>query len=275
LPSQSRIAVPSSPMNEPSNITEFDPRAKAALLAHLPHDLILRSYAGAPGKELESGKFASPESSAALAANVFGFFLSDAETLEALPRCQCAAGAKLLGLEVVVRFPWTGGRHPCLDALVDNASVLIGVESKRYEPFRGHGPAAFSKAYSQHWGHRMRGYEFVRDSLKANPLAFEYLDAAQLVKHAFGLRTAGESRQKHAVLYYVYAEPRAWPDGRLIPPEALQAHREEVERFAILVADDQVSFRWSSYSELLTLWATSKRPAVREHAQAIAAHFDV
>jgi hypothetical protein len=267
--------VASSPVNDPSNIIEIDPRAKAALLPHLPRDLILRSYAGAPGKELESGKFASPESSAALVGNVFGFFLSDAETLEALPRCQCAAGAKLLGLEVTVRFPWTGGRHPCLDALIDNPSVMIGVESKRYEPFRGHGPAGLSDAYNHDWGRRMRGYECARDILKDNPLAFEYLDAAQLVKHAFGLHTAAERQNKQTILYYVYAEARAWPDGRLISPEAIRTHCEELEGFEILVADDEVSFRSSSYAELLTLWTTSRRPSVREHAQAITAHFDV
>jgi hypothetical protein len=206
---------------------------------------------------------------------VFGFFLSDAEPLEALPRCQCAAGAKLLGLEVIVRFPWTGGRHPCLDALIDSPSFLIGVESKRYEPFRGHGPAVFSDTYRHDWGRRMRGCECVRDILKDNPHAFKYLDAAQLVKHAFGLRTAGESRHKRALLYYVYAEPRAWPGRRVISPEDHRAHREELERFAILVADDEVSFRWSSYSELLILWSASNRAAVREHAEAILKHFDV
>lgn len=262
-------------MNGFSKIIEFDPRAKAALLPHLSQDLILRSYAGAPGKELESGKFASPESSAALAANVFGIFLSDAETLEALPRCQCAAGAKLLGLEVTVRFPWTGGRHPCLDALIETPSFLIGVESKRYETFRGHGPAVFSEAYDHDWGRRMRGYERARDILKHLPLEFNFLDAAQLVKHAFGLRTAAKTRQKRAILYYLYAEPRAWPDKRQISAEDRRAHRDELERFTTLVADDEVRFRSSSYSELLTLWSGSNRAAIREHAQAILQHFDV
>jgi hypothetical protein len=87
------------------------------------------------------------------------------------------------------------------------------------------------------------GYECIRDLLKDDPLAFKYLDAAQLVKHAFGLRTAGESRHKHTTLYYVYAEPRAWSDQRLVSPEAHRAHREEVERFAILVTSDEVSFK--------------------------------
>jgi hypothetical protein len=42
------------------------------LLPGLPIDLILQAYASAPRNEIESGKFESPESSAALAANAFG-----------------------------------------------------------------------------------------------------------------------------------------------------------------------------------------------------------
>lgn len=35
-----------------------------------------------------------------------------------------------------MRFPWAGGRHPWLDAAVETERYLIGVESKRFEPFR-------------------------------------------------------------------------------------------------------------------------------------------
>jgi hypothetical protein len=49
--------------------------------------------------------------------------------------------ASWVNLEQVVRFPWAGGYHPCLDALIETRSALIGVESKRYEPFRAKQPA--------------------------------------------------------------------------------------------------------------------------------------
>jgi hypothetical protein len=48
------------------------------LLPGLPVELIRACYAAAPGNEIESGKFASSESSAALVANAFGFFLDRA-----------------------------------------------------------------------------------------------------------------------------------------------------------------------------------------------------
>ena len=83
-------------------------------------------FAAAAGNEIASGKFDSPESSAALAANAFGFFLGRTSHLPALPGC---GGKKWrvrsLALEATVRFPWSGGRHPVLDCLVESASVQI------------------------------------------------------------------------------------------------------------------------------------------------------
>ena len=103
---------------------------------------------------------------------------------------------------ICARFPWSGGRHPWLDAVVWTATQLIGVESKRYEPFRaGAKRASFSVAYDRPvWGERMNGYSAVRDRLRDGSLGFDHLDATQLVKHAYGLRTEGLRRRLQPVL---------------------------------------------------------------------------
>ena len=68
-----------------------------------------------------SGKFDSPESSAALAANTFGFFLNRPGDLPPLPGFKNVEWpTSSLHIEKEVRFPWRGGRHPWLDALVVN-----------------------------------------------------------------------------------------------------------------------------------------------------------
>jgi hypothetical protein len=72
------------------------------------------------------------------------------------------------------------------------------------------------------------------------------LDATQLVKHAFGLRTAVHHK-KHFVgklpaLLYLYAEPERWPDGRPISIAEIEAHRVEIRRFAEAVTGDEVVF---------------------------------
>ena len=77
-------------------------------LPGVPGPEIEAIFEAAPGNEIAAGKFDSPESSAALAANAFGFFLNRVSDLPALPDCE-------------------GESWPAL---------MIGIESKRFEPYR-------------------------------------------------------------------------------------------------------------------------------------------
>ena len=248
-------------------------------LPGVPGEQIEEIYNAAPGKEIASGKFDSPESSAALAANTFGVFLNRVGDLPPLPGCEKAEWpASSLYVEKEVRFPWRGGRHPWLDALVVTSSALIGVESKRFEPFRtATGP--FSEAYFRPvWGDRMKGYEGIRDQLDGSDRPSIGLDRGQLVKHAFALRTqvgsGGEFEGLKPVLFYLFAEPDTWPrDGKPIDDEAKAAHREEISRFAASVEGDEVRFVACSYHELLAKWERSENPEIREHARAVIRRF--
>lgn len=245
----------------------------------LPVDLIRAAYAAAPGNEIESGKFFSPESSAALVANAFGFFLGRPAMLPPIPGSEREGWPALsIQLEAIVRFPWSGGRHPCLDVLIATKGELLGVESKRFEPFRKKTVGDLSDAYWRPvWGDRMRGYESVRDALREGTLVFSHLDAAQLVKHAFGLRTAVQATARYAgrraVLIYLFAEPEKWPDGRTILPSDRAAHRNEIAEFARRVAKDEVAFVSCSYRDLLETWKAGAKSLVRAHAVAIEQRF--
>ena len=248
-------------------------------LPGVPGRQIEEIYNAAPGKEIASGKFDSPESSAALAANTFGFFLNRPGDLPPLPGCgEAEWPATSLYVEKQVRFPWSGGRHPWLDALVVTPSALIGVESKRYEPFRMK-RVSFSQTYSRPvWGDRMKGYEGIRDSLNSSKKSPVGLDKVQLVKHALALRTqVGPDHEFDGlkpVLFYLYAEPETWPrDGKPVDEEAKVAHREEIAKFAASVEGDEVRFVACSYRELLGTWKRSENPEIREHARAIVHRF--
>ncbi|MYB49106.1 MAG: hypothetical protein F4X72_07535 [Dehalococcoidia bacterium] len=248
-------------------------------LPGVPGEQIEAIYNAAPGKEIESGKFDSPESSAALAANTFGFFLNRPGDLPPLPSCgEAGWPATSLYVERQVRFPWSGGRHPWLDALVVTPSALIGVESKRYEPFRMK-KMSFSQTYLRPvWGDRMKGYEGIRDSLNSSKKSPVGLDKVQLVKHALALRTQVRSGSEFdglkPILFYLYAEPETWPrDGKPVDEEAKVAHREEISRFAASVKGDEVRFVACSYRELLASWERSENPEIREHARAVKLRF--
>lgn len=252
----------------------------ARFLPGVPAGEIEAIFDAAPGNEIATGKFDSPESSAALAANAFGFFLERASDLPVLPGCGGKNWrARSLALEATVRFPWRGGRHPVLDCLVETRSSLIGIESKRFEPYRPRRAGPLSDAYWRPcWGRRMKGYEAIRDGLRDKPDLYRYLDAAQLFKHAFALRTAVHRPDARPglepVLFYVYAEPGVWPmDGRAVDERGKARHRQEIARFRESVDGDEVAFVPCSYRLLLKSWAEQGNAAVGAHAKAVTARF--
>ena len=253
---------------------------RGRLLPGVPGADIERILVAAPGDEIGRGKFDHPESSAALAANAFGFFLHRARELPPLPGCPVAAWpARSLSIEATARFPRRGGRHPVLDCLLATSSALIGIESKRFEPFRRNKAGVFSDAYWHSvWGAGMKGYEQVRDTLCRNPRSFTFLDAAQLVKHAFALRSEvhrpGAHRGLAPILFYVHAEPEYWPGtDRPIADAAKVGHRDEIARFARLVANDEVAFVSCSWRRLLEVWRHNHGEEIHIHADAVMARF--
>ena len=277
-------------------------RLENGLLPGLPARHIHKRLNSAPGDEIGSGKFTHPESSAALVANAFGPFMTDSPAME-LPALPIGpvdqiesvdAGdavdpinkdfdwsASSVEVEVECKFPWPGGRHPWLDIRIDQPGAVIGIESKRYEPFRDTSVARFSDAYSQDvWGERMGGYCALRDKMKEGQIEFRHLNAAQLVKHAFGLRTVAHSRAASSgaapsvpVLVYLYAEPKSWPDGRPIPDADMKRHQGEMDEFAKMVDGDEVRFFTLSYRALLDAWKMSGDGALERHATLVQEEF--
>jgi hypothetical protein len=75
------------------------------------------------------------------------------------------------------------------------------------------------------------------------------------------------------VLFYVYAEPVQWPDGRAIAEPDLKTHGVEIAQFAAAVKGDEVRFVSASYGELLTTWLEAQDESVRAHAVALIARF--
>lgn len=242
------------------------------LLPHLPADRILAALARSPGNEVKSGKFDSAESSAALLANGFGFFLDRPGDLPPLPGVPMGR-VDAVELEAEMRFPWSGGRHPWLDVALTTATTLIGVESKRYEPFRPAKATGFAEVYDRPvWGPNMARYTRLMHDLVAGRVVFQSLDAVQLVKHALGLRSRAEKRALGAVLVYLYAEPPEWAgSGKPVDGARIALHRREVAQFAGLVRGDQVAFAPVTWAELLADWA--RHPATAAHAAAVSDWF--
>jgi hypothetical protein len=242
-------------------------------LPGVPAEAVLSALRRSPGNELASGKFDSPESSAALVANAFGWFLGRATALPPLPGVPMGQPEEV-EVEVEVRFPWTGGRHPWLDAVLTTPTTLVGVESKRYEPFRPRKAPVFSEAYaSREWGPGMAKWNTMRRALEEGEQSYRHLDAVQLVKHAYALRTQGLKRARGPVLVYLHAAPVAWANGKPVDAGLVAAHEAEVAHFAKAVVGADVTFAALRWRDLLAQWA--RVPGLAAHATAISARFGV
>lgn len=240
-------------------------------LPDLPVDLIVESLKKSPGNEISTGKFDSPESSAALVANAFGWFLQRLDLLPALPGVP-QGKSEAIWLAAEMRFPWSGGRHPWLDVGLATHTTLIGIESKRYEPFRPAKASGFAEVYDRPvWGPNMARYTQLQRDLVSGAQAYDALDAVELIKHAYGIRTRAEKRALGSVLVYLYAEPRQWASGKPVDPKRIALHRREVAAFGRAVAGDEVVFVPVRWGDLITQWAGV--PALAGHVAALRARF--
>lgn len=245
---------------------------KPNFLPGVPADYVLERLAKAGGNELESGKLLSPESSAALAVNCFAWFSERPELLPEFPGMSAGYPASTVDVEYQARFPWAGGRHPWLDAFVTSPTHIVGVESKRYEPYRDKKLVSLSEAYDRPvWGERMAPFEQLRDRLRSGALSYQFLDAAQLVKHAFGLVTEAGRQEKSPALVYLFAEPKVTADRNIAPAHFAQ-HRAEVQSFGDSVRGAAVAFGAISYRDWIASWS-DRHPEVIAHGDALLAHF--
>lgn len=199
------------------------------------------------GNEL-AGKFRAVHSSSALAANVFGPFkrrpgdlsLCGKEGFETVDfERKCPVGL------MQARTP------PNLDLVAEAAKYVVAVESKCLEHF-GRKTPKFADAYRDEITDERRNGPWFAEMLRLRdrPDAYQHLDAAQLIKHAFGL--ANTFKGIEVTLLYLFWEPANSNQWSL-----LNKHRTEVESFAARVRGGFPRFTWMTYPDL---WADMRGP---------------
>jgi hypothetical protein len=186
-------------------------------------------------------KLHSAHSSSALAVSTFGSFLDMIGALEV------AGTASFEALRFEAKLP-TGvrGTPPHLDVVATGAAGRLAVESKCTE-YLAPKLASFSDAYERLAATMDPSWRALYELLLRQPGHFRLLDAAQLVKHYWGLsntRAGGTD-----VLLYIYWEPLD-ADAH----ETFAEHRDEVEEFSGRVGDPDCRFVALSYRELWQRW---------------------
>ena len=76
---------------------------------------------------------------------MFGLFFQTVADMPRLPGLAAYGAPRTLTPEAIV-VSLARGWHPCLDLLIETDTALIGVESKRYEPFRSKSKTRLSEA---------------------------------------------------------------------------------------------------------------------------------
>lgn len=198
------------------------------------------------GNELKK-KFRAVHSSAALAANTFAPFKTSSHALN-------LAG---IGAFDTVRLEGkcphgVSKSAPNLDALAEGSEGVVAIESKLLEPLSPH-TAMFSPKYKEKIvdDRRRSGWFAEMLRLETEPKAYRWLDAAQLIKHAFGIARTYPDRT--ARLLYLFWEP-ANPETHPIFAE----HRAEIARFAKAISGGGPEFAAISYPELWREWAADR-----------------
>lgn len=216
------------------------------------------------GNELK-GKFRAAHSSSALAANCFGPFKQRADDLI----LASTDGFQSVGFErkcpVGIRQART---PPNLDVVAEGPRTVVAIESKCLEHLSAK-QAKFADAYRDEIVDDRRDSPWFKEMIRLREHASSYthLDAAQLVKHAFGL--ANTFREKDVVLLYLFWEPANRSDFELF-----QRHRSEIEAFSRQVADGFPRFAWLSYPELWEAWASSSREGwLCEHVERLRSRY--
>jgi len=220
------------------------------------------------GDEL-AGKFRAAHSSSALAVNAFGPFKAHLPALRLLG----LQDFDTLNFERKCPHGIAGRRPPNLDVVAAGLEGVVAIESKCLEFLAPH-KAKFAPAYEEKIqdGRRSTGWYREMLSLIESPASYRWLDAAQLIKHAFGI--AHTFPTKRANLLYVFWEPANASEHPIF-----REHRDEIARFAARVRGEEPDgplFRWMPYTELWKAWEGHEEPEwLQEHARRLRVRYEV
>ncbi len=204
------------------------------------------------GNELK-WKFRAAHSSTALAVNTFAPFRRN-ETNKAALRLPNGSDFVHLQFERKCSAGILGRKPPNLDFVAEGLNSVVAIESKCTEHLGRHN-VEFSSAYDEEILDERRESTWFREMqhLVDHSRNYRWLNATQLVKHAFGLSLT--FRGQAVTLLYLFWEPTN-PDKY---PE-FEKHREEVGRFAASIAGSAPQFIAMSYPELWKRWDTYSEP---------------
>ena len=183
-------------------------------------------------------KFQAAHSSSALAANTFGPYRNGPE------RLTLAGHSGFTDLQFEFQCPTGAGRGIAnLDVLLNGNNIVLGIESKLVETLSKK-KASFSKKYHKVFDNEKNAaWMGIFKTLDKKTNLYDYLDAAQLVKHYLGLRQ--KFKKERVSLVYLYWEPTNAKKFKIY-----QKHSNEINELVQQLSGADIPLLAISYSEL-------------------------
>lgn len=192
-------------------------------------------------------KFASIASSSALAVNTFALWAEN----NYLQHLKIGNHSDFNELHFEYKYSNGIGTPPNLDIALFGEFSTLAIECKFLESFSTK-KSHFSDSYFLINDHRKKSlwYSLMTD-IGNRTVDFKYLDAAQLIKHFFGI-CKDLSSENHKTLLYIYWDSK---NNKISQSEAYKKHLEELNLFSSQVkGDSQLTFEYMSYQELWQQW---------------------
>ena len=147
------------------------------------------------------------------------------------------------------RFP----HSPNIDVVIETGLSDIAIESKFTEPYNGRKYEGLKQKYVEDvsfWNELPNLYELAKEISPDNN-RFQYLDAAQLIKHILGLKKRCEKQNLHLKRKIIcgFRLLYLWYD--VIGEDGVK-HRKEIEQFAEIAQKDNINFSHTTYQEAIT-----------------------
>ncbi|WP_373145830.1 PGN_0703 family putative restriction endonuclease [Bacteroides thetaiotaomicron] len=145
---------------------------------------------------------------------------------------------------------------PNIDVVIYTPLSTIGIESKFTEPYSSRKHGGLKQKYVENlsfWNGLPNLYEFAKE-ISPNDTKFQYLDAAQLIKHILGLKKNSDEynfchRPKSGrFLSHSFHLLYLWYD---VIGKGGSEHRKEIEQFAEIVQKDNIKFSHITYQEVI------------------------
>ncbi len=153
--------------------------------------------------------------------------------------------------------------------VIERPDHVVAIESKCTEYLSTH-IVRFSAAYETRILDARRESVWFREMLRLikAPRTYRWLDAAQLIKHTFGLMYC--YRDRRVTLLYLYWEPLNAGDYPVF-----EEHRRETAAFAERVTGSDLAFEAMTYNDLWSSWNGTAPQWLGTHLRDLRARYAV